>query len=45
MSGDFQTLENNQPKIKYLKPGENTEWLEKLINKIEDMKVNVSKNS
>ncbi len=34
MSGDFQALENNQPKITYLKQGENTEWLEKLTNKI-----------
>ena len=45
MSGDFETLENNQPKITYLKPEENKEWLVKLINKIEDMKVNVSKDS
>ena len=45
MSGDFETLENNQPKITYLKQEENTDWLKKLINKIEDMKVNLSKNS
>ena len=45
MSGDFETLENNQPKITYLKPEDNTEWLEKLINKIEDMKNNISKDS
>ena len=45
MSGDSQTLENNQPKITYLKPEENTDWFDKLLNKIEDMKVNVSKNS
>ena len=32
MSGDFETLEINQPKIKYLKPEDNTEWLDKLIN-------------
>ena len=38
MSGDFETLEINQPKIKYLKPEDNTEWLDKLINNIEDMK-------
>jgi len=31
MSGDFETLEINQPKIKYLKPEENTEWLDILI--------------
>jgi len=28
MSGDFETLEINQPKITYLKPEENTGWLE-----------------
>ena len=38
MSGDFETLEINQPKIKYLKPEDNTELLDKLINNIEDMK-------
>ena len=32
MSGDFETLEINQPKIKYLKPEDNTEWLDKLIH-------------
>ena len=45
MSGDFETLEINQPKITYLKPGDNTEWLDKLINNIEDMKNKISKNS
>ena len=45
MSGDFETLENNQPKITYLNPGVNNEWFDKLINKIEDMKENISKNS
>ena len=34
MSGDFETLEINQPKIKYLKPEENTERLDELINNI-----------
>ena len=34
MSGDFETLEINQPKIKYLKPEDNTKWLDKLINNI-----------
>ena len=38
MSGDFETLEINQPKIKYLKSEENTEWVDKLIKNIEDMK-------
>ena len=28
MSGDFETLEINQPKIKYLKPDENRGWLD-----------------
>ena len=45
MSGDFETLEINQPKIKYLKPGDNTEWLDRLINNIEDMKKKISKDS
>ena len=45
MSGDFETLEINQPKIKYLKPEDNTEWLDKLINNIEVMKNKISKNS
>ena len=45
MSGDFETLEINQPKITYLQPQDNTEWLDKLINKIEDMKNKISKDS
>ena len=45
MSGDFETLEINQPKITYLKPGDNTEWLDKLINNIEEMKNKISKDS
>ena len=45
MSGDFETLEINQPKITYLKPGDNTEWLDKLINNIEDMKNKISNDS
>ncbi len=45
MSGDFETLDINQPKISYLKPQDNTEWLEKLINNIEDMKNKISKDS
>ena len=44
MSGDFETLEINQSKIKYLKPEENTGWLDKLIKNIEDMKKKLSKN-
>ena len=45
MSEDFETLEVNQSKIKYLKSEENREWLDKLINNIEDMKNKISKNS
>ena len=45
MSGDFETLEINQPKIKYLKSEESTKWLDKLINNIEDMKKQISKDS
>ena len=45
MSGDFETLEINQPKIKYLKPEENTGWLDKLIKNIEDMKNKLSRDS
>ena len=45
MSGDFETLEINQPKIKYLKPEDNTKWLDKLNNNIEDMKKKISKDS
>jgi len=45
MSGDLETLEINQPKITYLKPEDNTEWLDKLINIIEDIKNKKSKDS
>ena len=45
MSGDFETLEINQPKIKYLKPDVNTGWLDKLIKNIEDMKNKLSRDS
>ena len=40
ISGDFQTLEINQQKNSYFKKGSenSTEWLNELINKIEDMK-------
>jgi len=46
MSGDYETLEINQPKISYFQKGSennNTEWLDELINKIEEMKNNISK--
>ena len=45
MSGDFETLEINQPKITYLKSEVNKERLDKLINNIEDMKNKISKDS
>ena len=47
MSGDYETLEINQPKISYFtkRSESNTEWLDELINKIEDMKNNISKAS
>ena len=45
MSGDFETLEINQPKITYLKPEKNTRWLDKLIKNIEDMKNKISRDS
>ena len=44
MSGDYETLEINQPKISYFKRRleNNTEWLDELINKIDDMKNRIS---
>ena len=45
MSGDFETLEINQPKISYFQKNSenNTEWLDKLINEIEERKNKISK--
>ena len=47
MSGDYETLEKNQPKITYFhkRSESNTEWLDELINQIEDMKNNISKSA
>ena len=45
MSGDFETLEINQPKIKYLKPKENTGWLDKFIKNIENMRNKLPRDS
>ena len=47
MSGDYETLETNQPKIKYFqkRSENNAEWLDELINQIEDLKINISKSS
>ena len=44
MSGDYETLEINQPKISYFKKRseDNTLWLNEMINKIEEMKKNIS---
>ena len=44
MSGDYETLEINQPNISYFhrKSENNTEWLDEMINKIEDMKNKIS---
>ena len=43
ISGDYETLEVNQPKISYFKKRseDNTLWLDEMINKIEDMKNNI----
>ena len=45
MSGDYETLEINQPKISYFQKNSenNTEWLDKLINEIEERKNKISK--
>ena len=47
MSGDYETLEINQPKISYFKKrlANNTEWFDELINKIEDMKNKISESN
>ena len=46
MSGDYETLEINQPKIKYTqkRSENNSEWLDELINQIEEMKNSISKS-
>ena len=45
MSGDYETLEINQPMISYFKKRSenNQDWLDELINKIEEMKNKISK--
>ena len=47
MSGDYETLEINQPKITYFQKisENNTEWLDELINQIEDIKKNIFKTA
>ena len=44
LSEEYETLERNQPKISYFKKRseDNTLWLNEMINKIEDMKNNLS---
>ena len=44
MIGDYETLEINQTKIYYFKKRseDNTLWLDEMINKIEEMKNNIS---
>ena len=44
MSGDYETLEINQPKITYFKKEseDKTLWLERMKNEIEDMKNNIT---
>ena len=47
MSGDYETLEINQPQISYFykRSEHKTEWLDEMINKIEDMKNKISEVS
>ena len=47
MSGDYETLEINQPKISYFKkrPANHSEWFDELINKIEDMKNKIDESN
>ena len=47
MSGDYETLEINQPKISYFKKSseDSTLWLDEMINKIEEMKNNISESA
>ena len=44
MSGDYETLEINQPKISYFqrRSENNAEWLDEMINKTEAMKNKIS---
>ena len=45
MSGDYETLEINQPEISYFHKGSKskTAWLEKLISEIEERKNKISR--
>ena len=44
MSGDYETLEINQPKISYIpkRSKNDTKWLDEMIIKIERMKNKIS---
>ena len=44
MTGNYKTLEINQPKISYFqkRSEHNTKWLDEMINKIEEMKNEIS---
>ena len=44
ISGDYEILEINKPKISYFmkRSEDNTLWLNEMINKIEEMKKNIS---
>ena len=44
MSGDYETLEINQPKISYFqkRSEDHTEWLDEMIKTIENMKNKIS---
>ena len=44
MSEDYETLEINQPKIRYFqkRSENNTEWLDELINKLFREKLNIN---
>ena len=47
MSGDYETLEINQPKISYFhnRSDINTKWLDEMINKIKDLKYKNSEHT
>ncbi len=47
MSGDYETLEINQPKIKYFEQRamNKKEWLDKMLNIIEEMKNKISEET
>ena len=44
MRGEYESLENNQQKISFFqkRSTNNTEWLDEMINRIEEMKNKIS---